>query len=116
MENGHGRHAWLRSEFDHSHRYFRRYQPVLVDLLSEEDELRLRSVRFSDPSIHARNTAMLLLSLDQGPRREELIHLRLSDLVDTPGGGKGLLVRRGKGDRPRLLYLPRRPGRRLRHT
>ena len=85
--------------------YFRRYQPVLVDLLSEEDERRLRSVRFSDPSIHARNTAMLLLSLDQGPRREELIHLRLSDLVDTPGGGKGLLVRRGKGDRPRLLYL-----------
>ena len=85
--------------------YFRRYQPVLTDLLGEEDEARLRTVRFVDPSLNARNRAMLLLSLDQGPRREEMLQMRLSDIVDTPGGGKGILVRRGKGDKPRLLYL-----------
>ena len=85
--------------------YFRRHAPVLMDLLSEEDEDRLRSVRFPDPSLNARNRAMLLLSFDQGPRREEMLQMRLSDLVDTPGGGKGILVRRGKGDKPRLLYL-----------
>lgn len=85
--------------------YFRRHQPVLMDLLSEEDEDRLRAVRFVDPSMDARNRAMLLLSLDQGPRRDEMLQMKLSDLVDTPGGGKGILVRRGKGDKPRLLYL-----------
>ena len=85
--------------------YFRRHAPVLMDLLSEEDEERLRAVRFADPSANARNRAMLLLSLDQGPRRDEMLQMKLSDLVDTPGGGKGILVRRGKGDKPRLLYL-----------
>lgn len=44
--------------------YFRRHAPVLMDLLSEEDEGRLRAVRFVDPSVNARNRAMLLLSLD----------------------------------------------------
>jgi site-specific recombinase XerD len=85
--------------------YFRRHAPVLADLLSEEDEDRLRQVRFADPSLNARNRAMLLLSLDQGPRRDEMLQMKLSDLVDTPGGGKGILVRRGKGDKPRLLYI-----------
>ncbi|MHB8351113.1 MAG: tyrosine-type recombinase/integrase [Thermoplasmata archaeon] len=85
--------------------YFRRHAPVLMDLLTEEDETKLREVRFSDPSINARDRAMLLLSLDQGPRRDEMLQMRLSDLVDTPDGGKGILVRRGKGDKPRLLYL-----------
>ena len=85
--------------------YFRRHAPVLTDLLTEEDEERLRQARFPDPSVNARNRAMLLLALDQGPRREEMLQMKLSDLVDTPGGGKGILVRRGKGDKPRLLYL-----------
>jgi len=85
--------------------YFRRHAPVLIDLLSEEDEEKLRIVRFADPSLNSRNRAMLLLSLDQGPRRDEMLQMKLSDLVDTPGGGKGVLVRRGKGDKPRLLYL-----------
>lgn len=85
--------------------YFRRHQPVLMGLLTEEDEMRLRAVHFADPSVDARNRAMLLLCLDQGPRREEVLQLRLSDLVDAPAGGKGVLIRRGKGDRPRLLYL-----------
>ena len=31
--------------------------------------------------------------------------MTLVDPVDTPGGGKGILVRRGKGDKRRLLYL-----------
>jgi integrase len=85
--------------------YFRRHAPVLLDLLDPEDEDRLRAVRFVDPSTNARNRAMLLLSLDQGPRRDEMLQMKLADLTTTPDGGKGILVRRGKGDRPRLLYL-----------
>ncbi|EQD46308.1 site-specific recombinase, phage integrase family protein, partial [mine drainage metagenome] len=85
--------------------YFRRHAPVLMDLLGEDDEMRLRTVRFPDPAVDARNRAMILLSLDQGPRRREMLQMKLSDLVDTPGGGRGVMVRRGKGDKDRLLYL-----------
>ncbi|HEV2449681.1 MAG TPA: site-specific integrase [Thermoplasmata archaeon] len=106
--NNYVRELNLWSRFNHlgwKLSYFRRHAPVLMDLLGPDDEDRLRAVRFVDPAVNSRNRAMLLLSLDQGPRRDEMLQMKLSDLVDTPAGGKGVLVRRGKGDRPRLLYL-----------
>lgn len=85
--------------------YFRRHQPILKDLLTEADEAKLRQARWDDPALNARNHALVLLSLDQGPRRDEIRQAKLSDLVTPPGGGHGLLIRRGKGDRPRMLLL-----------
>jgi integrase len=108
--NGYVRELNLWSRFHRSGwrlPYFRRHAPVLTELLGPDDEVRLRNVRFVDPSVNARNRAMLLLSLDQGPRRDEIRRIRLSDVVDAPGGGKGILIQRGKGDKPRLLYLAR---------
>ena len=85
--------------------YFRQHAPVVRDLLSEEDEAKLRAVSFPNPLKHHRARAMLLLALDQGPRRDEMRQMQINDLVDAPGGGRGILVRRGKGDKPRLIYL-----------
>lgn len=84
--------------------YFRRRDAPHV-LVPDNDLVRkLRALRWPNPSTDARNRAIIALLADQGPRRNELVHLELHDRTRTPDGFPVITVRFGKGEKQRLLY------------
>ena len=93
--------------------YFRRVAPVRIHEVDAVLEERLRSYTHPDPGVAALRRALIWVAFDSGLRREELLRIRLEDLHDTPAGPT-ISVERGKGDKPRLVYISQRAGEILR--
>ena len=54
--------------------------------------------------VDIRNRALISLAFSTGLRRAEICALTLDDLVTMPTGNRAIMVRRGKGDKPRTVY------------
>ena len=89
-------------------RYFRSHtRPEIWVPTHREVHERLLRLTWPDRSTDARNRAILYLLADAGPRRQEVVNLRLQDLVPPPKGPK-VWIRAGKGEKDRVLELSSR--------
>ena len=85
--------------------YFRRRGHPVIQVPDDRIIRALRRLRWANPSTSARNRALLALLSDQGPRRNEVVHLDLSDRRKTADSRPVITVRFGKGEKERLLYI-----------
>lgn len=74
----------------------------IPQVLTSEERKRLFSQIDSNDVVGLRNLCMLTLMVDNGLRISETIHLNVRDVDWTSGE---LVVRHGKGNRDRVLYL-----------
>lgn len=84
--------------------YFRKHLTPILNVPDAELIRKLLSLRWSDPAADSRNRALLALFVDQGPRRQEVASMRLTDRIRTEKG-PGIVIERGKGDKPRVLWI-----------
>ena len=89
--------------------YFRRVPPLRLHEVDAALEERFRAYTHPTPSVAALRRALIWAAFDGGLRREELLRLRLQDLHDLDREPT-LSIERGKGDKPRLVYLSQRGG------
>lgn len=80
--------------------YFRRRSGPPIQVPTREIVGKLFGLPYASPSVSARNHAILALLVGSGIRRNELVHLQLSDRVQLESG-PGLRVRFGKGENER---------------
>ena len=83
---------------------FRVGDPPTVLCPTRKEATRVLRVSWSDPATQSRNRAILYLLADGAIRRNELVHVRVSDLVPPPHG-PSVRIRKGKGDRERTVRL-----------
>lgn len=99
---------WSRfREFGWRMPYYRRRGHPIIQVPSDKEVRALRSLRWSDPSADARNRALIALLSDLGPRRNEIVHMDLADRQRTTTGEPLLVVRFGKGEKERTLFIDR---------
>ncbi len=99
---------WLRfREAGWNAPYFRDRAPALVRVPERPLVRKLLALRWANPTTNARNRAILGVLLDVGPRRDELVHLDLEDLVETAPMRFTLKIREGKGEKSRELWIDR---------
>jgi site-specific recombinase XerC len=85
--------------------YFRdRGQPI-IPVPDARIVRRLLALSWQNPSTNARNRAILAVLSDVGPRRNELVQLDVGDWTHDQDGEGVLVIRRGKGDKPRPLWI-----------
>jgi integrase/recombinase XerC len=89
--------------------YFRHHDVPHVQVPDRELVDKIRSMRWADPGTTARNRAILALLSDMGPRRAELVALTWRDVIETPTGTV-LMVRHGKGEKERQLWVDESTG------
>jgi site-specific recombinase XerC len=92
---------------------FRHGHVADVPAPSRAQAMRLWNLKWADPSTTARNQAILSVFLDKGLRRQEVIDLNLTDLIQT-SKGPSLVVRHGKGEKERTVPIARETAKRLR--
>ncbi len=80
----------------------RRRSRRLPEVLSSEEQSALLSAAFKDTPVGRRNLAMLTLFLNLGLRVSEMLNLRETDITWNTGK---VMVRQGKGNRDRALWL-----------
>jgi site-specific recombinase XerC len=97
---------WLRFlELGWKQPYFRgRGQPV-VRVPDRAVVRKLLALCWRNPSVNARNRAILAVLCDVGPRRNELIQMDLRDRTVSEAQEPILVVRSGKGDKYRVLWI-----------
>ncbi len=84
--------------------YRRRGRPILP--IPDDKLIReLRALTWRNPSTSSRNRALIALLADQGPRRNEVVHLDLSDRKRSTSGRPFITVRFGKGEKERNLFI-----------
>ncbi|MDE1822051.1 MAG: site-specific integrase [Euryarchaeota archaeon] len=66
--------------------------------------LAILRVRWTDRAVDSRNAAILHLLADAGPRRAEVVHLQLQDLIPPPQG-PAVKIRSGKGEKDRVCVV-----------
>lgn len=85
--------------------YFRNRGTPVIPVPDRAGVRRLLKLTWVNPSANARNRAMLALLVDQGPRRNEIVRMDLADLQRTQRGDPVLIVRHGKGEKQRALFI-----------
>ncbi len=85
-------------------RYFRCRSGPAIQVPDRELVAKLLRSTYVSPGVQARNRAILAVLADVGIRRNELIHLQLSDRIQLDSG-PGLRVRFGKGENERDVPL-----------
>ena len=85
--------------------YYRRRGRPIIPIPDRKLVDRLRHLTWPNPSTSARNRALLALLSDMGPRRNEVVHMDLSDRQRSPEGRPILIVRFGKGEKQRTLWI-----------
>jgi site-specific recombinase XerD len=84
--------------------YPRAHARLVEEYLTQEEEDKVRALRWGVPMVDIRNRALISLAFSTGLRRAEICALTLDDLVTMPTGNRAIMVRRGKGDKPRTVY------------
>ena len=84
--------------------YYRRRSGPPIQVPDRELVAKLLRSTYVSPGVQARNRAILALLADVGIRRNELVHLHLSDRVQLESG-PGLRIRFGKGENERDVPL-----------
>jgi integrase len=105
--------SWIReinlwTEFNHlgwKLRYFRNRGTPVIRVPDEGMVRRLRLLTWDNAVVNARNRAIMAVLADQGPRRNEIIRMDLSDLTRSESGRPALVVRHGKGEKQRILFI-----------
>ncbi len=85
--------------------YFRNRGTPVIPVPDDKVVRQLRRLTWANPTTSARNRALIALLADQGPRRNEIVHMDLGDLTRTSDGGPALIVRHGKGEKQRTLFI-----------
>lgn len=84
--------------------YFRHHDVPKIQVPTREIVDQLRALRWPNPTVNARNHAILALLCDMGPRRQEIVSLQVRDVIDT-ADGPAVVVRHGKGEKERILWI-----------
>jgi site-specific recombinase XerD len=105
----HAFYRWLEEEEDIPSPMARMRPPAVpeqpVPVLGEEQLRTLFAVCAGKDFDARRDTALLMMLLDAGPRRSELLGMRLADIDPV----LGVVIVRGKGGRQRALPMATRP-------
>ncbi len=84
--------------------YFRRRSGPPMQVPDRVLVAKLLNLTYASPATQVRNRAMFAVFADVGIRRNELVHLQLSDRIQL-GTGPGLRIRFGKGENERDVPL-----------